>query len=382
MAQPAQDRTEKPTKKRRDEGRKRGQVPRSPDLSGSVILIVGIVTIAATGSQVTEALGSFMRATLLAGAHPQRLATARGLHAIGTNALATLERACLPVLGATLGATIVAAVLQAGGRPAITPPKLDLKRLSPKSGLKNMVGPNAAFEALKAIAKVGAVGAVVAMALLPDVTGVASKVGLAPGALGALAGSRALSVAERAAFAYLIIGLIDYAWRRRRIERSLRMTKQEVKEEVRQHSISAEVSRALKRRQAQMARSRMMAAVPEADVVLANPTHVAVALRYDGSRPAPEVVAKGPELIAAQIRRVAQEHGVPVITDPPLARTLYDSAEVGDVVPAELYAAVARVLAFVYRLERRSASAPREARRQRPAALGAGGPALASGGAR
>jgi flagellar biosynthetic protein FlhB len=96
----------------------------------------------------------------------------------------------------------------------------------------------------------------------------------------------------------------------------------------------------------------MMAAIPEADVVIANPTHFAVALRYDGTRPAPEVVAKGQDLIALQIRRVAEEHDVPVVSDPPLARALHASAEIGQVIPEELYAAVARVLAFVYRLAR------------------------------
>jgi flagellar biosynthetic protein FlhB len=194
------------------------------------------------------------------------------------------------------------------------------------------------------------VGAVAAFALLPGLTGLAAMVGVEPAALGSFSGARALSIAERAAFAYVLIGLVDYAWKRRRHERQLRMTKQEVKDEARQHGISAEVKAAQRRRAMAAARARMMAAVPSADVVVANPTHFAVALRYDGTRTAPEVVAKGQDLIALQIRRVAEEHGVPVVTDPPLARALHASVEIGQVIPAELYAAVARVLAFVYRL--------------------------------
>ena len=128
------------------------------------------------------------------------------------------------------------------------------------------------------------------------------------------------------------------------------MTKQEVKDETRQYGVSAEVKAALRRRQMQAARARMMAAVPDADVVVTNPTHFAVALRYDGTRTAPEVVAKGKDLIAAQIRRIAEENDVPIVADPPLARALHQSTEVGQVIPEELYAAVARVLAFVYRL--------------------------------
>jgi flagellar biosynthetic protein FlhB len=131
------------------------------------------------------------------------------------------------------------------------------------------------------------------------------------------------------------------------------MTKQQLKDEVRQYGLPAEVKAAQRRRQMQAARNRMMAAVPEADVVVANPTHFAVALRYDGSRTAPEVVAKGQDLIALQIRRIAEEHEVPIISDPPLARALHGSAEIGQIIPEELYAAVARVLAFVYRTARR-----------------------------
>jgi len=144
--------------------------------------------------------------------------------------------------------------------------------------------------------------------------------------------------------------VIDYAWRRRRHEKQLKMTKQQVRDEARQYGISAEVRAALRRRAMQAARARMMAAVPNADFVVTNPTHFAVALVYDGSRSAPEVVAKGKDLIAAQIRRVAEENDVPIIADPPLARSLHQGTEIGQLVPEELYAAVARVLAYVYRV--------------------------------
>ena len=200
-------------------------------------------------------------------------------------------------------------------------------------------------------------GAVAALAILPEMDVLAAKVGISASALGELLGHSAMQVAERAAFAYLLIGLIDYAWRRRRYEQQLKMTKQQVKDETRQYGVSAEVKAALRRRQRQAARVRMMAAVPDADVIVTNPTHFAVALRYDGSRTAPEVVAKGQDLIAAQIRRVAEEHDVPIVSDPPLARALHQSVEIGQIIPAELYAAVARVLAFVYRLAGRTAAA-------------------------
>jgi flagellar biosynthetic protein FlhB len=230
--------------------------------------------------------------------------------------------------------------------------KLDFKRINPLSGARNVFGPNVIFETLKAVAKIGAVGLVAGLALIPGLSTLASEVGLPPGALGLILDQRGMAIAQRGALAYLVIAAIDYGWQRRRHERQLRMTKQELKDEQRQYGLPAEVKAAQRRRRMMAARNRMMAAVPEADVVVTNPTHFAVALRYDGSRTAPEVVAKGQDLIAAQIKRIAAEHDVPIVPDPPLARALHSSTEIGQVIPEELYAAVARVLAFVYRMAR------------------------------
>src|SRR5439155_27357440 len=140
-------------------------------------------------------------------------------------------------------------------------------------------------------------------------------------------------------------------------EKSMRMTKQEVKDEAKQQQLPAEVKSAQRRRQLQAARARMMAAVPTADVVVTNPTHFAVALAYDGVRPAPEVVAKGQDLVALEIRRIAEENDVPVIEDPPLARALHADVHVGQIIPEALYQAVAQLLAFVYRVAGRRAAA-------------------------
>ena len=163
-------------------------------------------------------------------------------------------------------------------------------------------------------------------------------------------GSSAMSLIQRVVVVYLLIALIDFIWQRRKFAKQLKMTKQEVKDEGKQTQLPPEVKAALRRRQIQAARARMMAAVPTADVVVTNPTHYAVALRYDGKQPAPSVVAKGEDLVAAQIRRIAEEHDVPIVPDPPLARSLHASVEIDQMIPDELYAAVAQVLAFVYRM--------------------------------
>jgi flagellar biosynthetic protein FlhB len=344
-----EDRTEKPTAKHRKRARAKGQIARSPDLGGSFVLVAGLFAISLTGPSIVTAGGTTFREMIAEIANPTKATSMAGLSTLMHDALSTLLGAVGPIAGACMATGLIVGFAQAG-RPSPQALKPDFKRINPVSGLKNLLGPNLVFEAVKAVAKVGVVGGVAGLALVPGMTQLVSKVGISPEALGVMMGTRGAEIAQRAAFAYVVIGVIDYAWKRHRHEQQLKMTKQQVKDEARQYGISAEVRSAQRRRQMQLARARMMAAVRTADVVVANPTHFAVALLYDGTRTAPEVVAKGQDLIALQIRRIAEESGVPVITDPPLARALHSSTEIGQVIPEELYAAVARVLAFVYRM--------------------------------
>jgi flagellar biosynthetic protein FlhB len=154
----------------------------------------------------------------------------------------------------------------------------------------------------------------------------------------------------------VLIAVADFVLARRRHEKSLMMTKDEVKREHREADLPPEVKGKLRQKQAEQARKRMLAEVPTADVVIVNPTHYAVALRYDGTRPAPELVAKGVDHVAAQIRRAAQEHGVPILSNPPLARQIYADVELGQMIPEQFYAAVAEILAWVFRTANRRRS--------------------------
>jgi flagellar biosynthetic protein FlhB len=249
-------------------------------------------------------------------------------------------------------------IAQVSFRPSFAAIKPSFGKINPLTGAKNVFGPKIFFEGAKALSKVAAVGAVVAIALLPQLTHLGASIDTPPAALGSMISSSALGIAQRAALAYLLIGIVDLIWQKRKLNDSLKMSKQEVKEEGKQAQLPPEVKGALRRRQIQAARARMMAAIPQADVVVTNPTHFAVALSYDGSRPAPVVVAKGQDLVAKQIRRIAAENNVPIVPDPPLARALHKSVEIGQMIPAEMFAAVAQVLAFVYRMagRRRRAS--------------------------
>jgi flagellar biosynthesis protein FlhB len=352
------DKTEKPTAKRKNESRKQGQVAKSTDLNGSVVLAAGLVGLLAVGPGIVSGVADSMRSTFDQISRPGEATSAAGLHALFQTALHTVLTTVAPIAAMCLAAAVIVNVAQVSFKPTMTAIKPNFQKLNPVSGAKNLFGIRALTEGIKSISKVTAVGVVVAIALVPQFTHLGASIDTPPAALGILINSSIMGIAERAAIAYLLIGIIDYIYQRYRHNKQLKMTKQEVKEEGRQQNAPPEVRAAIRRRQIQAARARMMAAIPQADVVVTNPTHFAVALSYDGSHPAPVVVAKGQDLVAKQIRRIAEENNVPIVPDPPLARSLHKSVEIGQMIPAELYAAVAQVLAFVYRMAgRRKAAA-------------------------
>ena len=350
----AGEKTEKATPKRLEEARKKGQVARSADVNGAVVLAAGLAALTFFGPRLYEAMEGSMRATLRMTATPS-VVDSSSLGAVLAPSLQSVAAAVAPVAALCLVAGVVASVAQVKWKPSGQVIKPDPKRMNPISGFKNIFGPHSIFEAGKAITKVGIVGLIAALAVFPELPHLAALVGLPPAALGARLASMILDVALRAVAAYLVVAAIDYAYQRWRFQKQMKMDKQEVKEEFKQYAPPAEVRGAMRRRQMQAARARMMSAVPEAHVDVTNPTHYAVALAYDATKAAPEVVAKGKDLIAAQIKRIAEESGVPVISDASLARGLHHTVEVGHPIPEDFFAAVAQLLAFVYRVAGRRA---------------------------
>jgi flagellar biosynthesis protein FlhB len=348
----AGDRTEKATPKRREESRKKGQVARSMDLNSAVVLLASLMALSAFAPNLVEVLQTAMRDAFMLISTPEVVGH-RGLGAITVAQARSVGAATAPVILVCMVAGVLVNVAQVGGRPRVQALKPDPKRLNPLSGAKQLFGPHGLFEGAKSIVKMTAVGAVAALAVLPKLDEFAAMVGTPPRQLLAQLASTIFSIAQRAAIAYLVIGAIDYVWQRYRNEKSMKMDKQSVKDEVKQNDLPAEVKGAIRRRQIMAARARMMADVPQADVVVTNPTHYAVALRYDPEQSAPQVVAKGVDLVTKRIREIAADSGVAIVPDPPLARSLHASVEVGQQIPEEMFQAVAQLLAFVYRTARR-----------------------------
>jgi flagellar biosynthetic protein FlhB len=353
----AGDKTEKATPKKRREARQRGQVARSTDLQGAIVLLAGVIALGAAGPGMVERMADVLRGGILQISSPD-VVSAKGLGTLFKTAGQAALLAVAPIALTCVLAGVAASVGMVGLKPSGKALQPDAKRLNPVSGLKNIFGPNAVVEAAKSISKVGVVAAIVAVALLPKLPEFGGMVGISPVDFGTILASDLSGLIKRAAFAYLFIGAADFAWQRRRTEKAMKMDKEEVKDEAKQQNLPPEVRSALRRRAMEASRKRMMAAVPEADVVVTNPTHYSVALRYDGTRAdAPEVVAKGKGHIAMRIREIAREHGVPVIADPPLARGLHASVELGHQIPEHFFGAVAALLAFVYRTASRRAAA-------------------------
>jgi flagellar biosynthesis protein FlhB len=344
----SENRTEKPTPKRRDESRKKGQMARSMDLNSATVLLVGVATLAMVAPNMLHQLTDVVRQGIAQAGDPSLASKGEG-GAIAGWAMRSTLTIIAPILFAAAAAGVTASVLQNRPRITATAIKPQWSRVNPRTGFKRLAPPQLLFESGKALAKAAVVSIAAFLAIWPRLPQLAALTGVPPGAMLIALARTVLTLSLYVGGAFMALAAVDYAWQRRRHEKSLKMSKDEVKQESRQSDLAPEVRGAIRRRQFAQARKRMIADVATADVVVTNPTHFAVALRYDGTKPAPDVIAKGADLVAKAIREAAEAASVPVLTNPPLARALHKEVEIGQQIPEEFFQAVAEVLAFVYR---------------------------------
>jgi flagellar biosynthesis protein FlhB len=359
MAENEQERTEQPTSKRLEEARKKGQVPRSTELSAAAVILTVGGGLHFLGGYMGTRLNGLMSASLTL-TREQSVDESFMFPTLLTEAGHGLI-ACLPILGLTLVAALVAPMLLGGWNLSFTALMPDFTRLNPMNGLGRMFSTRSLVDLVKAYAKFILL-ALVALLVLKQKSGELMGLGMEPTRV---AIAHAISLTG---YAFLmlagVLGLIaaaDVPWQLFQHNKQLKMTREEVREEMKESEGSPEIKGRIRSLQREIARRRMMQEVPKADVVVVNPTHFAVALRYDDKRMrAPVVVAKGADVIAARIREVATESLVPIFEAPPLARALFKSVEIGNEIPATLYVAVAQVLTYIYQLKssRRSGMNP------------------------
>jgi flagellar biosynthetic protein FlhB len=342
------EKTEQATSKRRQKAREEGQVARSIEINSVAVLLATLGALAATAPRLLDQCERIMAGGLARTANPE-LASAEGIRSLISWGIRSTATAAAPVVLAAVAAGILASVAQVGVRFSRKALKPSFSKINLFSGLKRMVAPSQLVELAKSLAKTAAIGTVAGLAVWHRLPTLALLVGASPGRLLAELAQLVFAIAIRVAAALAVIALLDYVRQRYKHEQSLKMTKEEVKKEAKESDVAPELKGQIRRRQSDAARRRMLADVPTADVVVVNPTHYAVALRYDGKRPAPEVVAKGVDHVALAIRRAAEEVGVTIVHEPPLARALYRDVELGQMIPEQLFTAVAEVLAFVFR---------------------------------
>ncbi len=352
MAEDFQDRSEPATPKRREDARKKGQIAYSPELVGAAVLLAGVVGLWSFGPGVALELVGLIRTRFMRQA-PADLGVGEAGEMLGGQ-LADFVRVGLPLMALPLLAGILAGLGQTGFLLGFSRLAPDPERLSPAAGAGRMFSWSGVFKGVMGLVKV-AVLAVLIYAVLRSRVGVFASLGQGdvPTAA-ALAWQLVLRVALSLSTAFLLLGLVEYAYQRYQLERSLRMTKQEVKDEVRREEGDPQVKQRMRRMQRDLARKGMLDEVPKATLVVTNPTHFAVAIRYDRrTMSAPRVIAKGAGDLAKRMAARARLHGVPVVERPPVARALYRGVGLGNEIPQDFFVAVAELIAFVYRLRGR-----------------------------
>lgn len=350
MADEYGDKTEAPTPKRRMEAREQGNIARSPDLTAAAVLLGGIVLLQWQGASVVAALRGvtehlFSHAVL----------TDHDAGSVGELLLAVGAAAARAVLPVMIGVALVAVlinVVQVGLFASSKRLKPNFKALSPANGIKRILGGgNGWMQLAMNLAKLGLVAAVAYSAVQGRIDEILLVQQLSYLQIVGLSAEVLYAVALRLTILLLVLAVLDYAWQRFRKEKQLRMTKQEVKDELKRMEGDPLLRQRRRQIQLQGAMQRMRSAVPTADVVVTNPTEYAVALKYDeGAMTAPRVVAKGRGFVAQNIREIAIANGIPILERPPLARALWRTVQVGQEIPEQFYAAVAEILAYVYEL--------------------------------
>lgn len=350
MADNDQERTEQATSRRREQARQEGNFATSREVSTLFMVAAGVMVLYFAGLWMFSGMADVMKKCF----HLFRGdLTPEVLYAIFKDLsmsflLIIAPALMIPVFGA------ISYVMQNGLNFTTKPLEPDLKKIDPISGFKKIFSINSIAELVKSVLKISVLTYVVFTAVRGEWLTMPSLIDMDVAASAAYIARVSFNIMVKTVWVLVLIAVLDYAYQKWHFEKGLRMSKEEIKEEMKETEGDPIVKARIKSVQRDMARKRMMADVPKADVVITNPTHIAVAIRYDREKgSAPIVVAKGAGFIAEKIRELAREHGVPVLENKPLARTIYKTVKVGAEIPASLYKAVAEVLAYVYRLRRK-----------------------------
>jgi flagellar biosynthesis protein FlhB len=348
----SEERTEQPTYKRLRDARLRGQIPRSKDFHDAFQLGAAVAGLIWAGGYMIARLSDSVAAGIAAaGARAHQPLSPIDLSTLAFEHGASLALVVGPVALASVIGGLSAVTLQGGWSVSWEPVRPNLAKLSPANGLKRLVPSKAGIDLLKMIVLASILAWVCYRMVWTLIDQTPAFGRMAPADSFAAAWAVVLRLMKQALIVFVSVGSADYLLKRWQHRKSLKMTKQEVKDESKMMEGNPEIKGRVRRVQQEMARKRMLAAVPKATVVITNPTHFAVALEYQRGMPAPKVVAMGADHLAQKIKAIAREHGVPLVENVTLARALYANAELDETIPMDLFEAVAEVLAYLIRLK-------------------------------
>ncbi|SEM21413.1 flagellar biosynthetic protein FlhB [Paenisporosarcina quisquiliarum] len=347
------EKTEKATPKKRQDSRKKGQVLKSPDVTSAIVLLSVFVFLFFFASFLRTEIFSFFSVTFTKYMLIETLTIDTAI-IIYKDMLLEMAMVLLPIMLVAVVAAVAANYFQFGLLFTTEPLKFDLKKIDPIKGLKRIFSLKAIIELLKSILKISFIGSVTTLILwmnLEQVLSLSFKTAWDTlSTVGWLTGTMGIA----ASCVLLFISILDFFYQKYDYEKNLKMSKQDIKDEHKNSDGDPIIKSRIRQRQREMAMRRMMQEIPTADVVITNPTHFAIALKYDDeSMDAPTVVAKGVDFVAQKIKLIAKENNVVMVENRPLARSMYDQVEVGQRIPDEFFKAVAEVLAYVYRIKQK-----------------------------
>lgn len=349
---PQNDRTERATPKRRKDAREKGQVARSMEINSALIILAVFFALRTFGGNIIQGLDDMMRYFLQSPASYE--IDQKAVETLFISLSIQFLKLLLPVALVALVIGVVSSLAQTGlmfTTKTITP---DLKKLSPLAGIKRLLSARAFVELIKSIIKIAIIGYIVYSIIASDYMLMVSTMDMDIRSAVSVFGAIAYEIGMKTGLALLILALADYLYQRYAHEKSIRMTKQQIKDEHKQTEGDPAIKSRIRRKQMEVMMRRMMQSVPTADVVITNPVHLAIAIKYDAdTMPAPRVVAKGQRLVAERIKEIARENDVPIVEDKPLAQAMYRQVEIDQEIPFDLYKAVAEILAYVYQLNKR-----------------------------
>ncbi len=354
MADNGGDRSEKATPRKRQKSRKEGQVANSKEMASAAVLLTGLAIFFFFASwMLTSVKGTMQSLFLLVGQYEINMET---LFPLAKMCVTESAKVLAPVMLSVLVAGLTANIAQVGVKFSTKPMMPDLKKINPISGLKKMFSMRSLVELVKSLVKITLVGTIAYKVIAGSFDEMIAVGQLSIHGVFAVLGSIALKLVWYVCLAMVVLAILDLAYQRYDNEKKMKMSKQEVKDEHKNFEGDPKIKSRQRAIQREMAMRRMMADVPQADVILTNPTHVAVAIKYDADKAdAPLVIAKGAGFIAQKIRETAKDAHVPVLERPPLARELYRVVEIGKAIPNSLFEAVAEILAYIYNLKGKTA---------------------------